>query len=105
MKHLKTFKGFQINESIEKIEDDFFNKFTSEIDKKYFPNVKFYMDDINDLKVHQTIENFNNGVLGYDEMINRLSKYCKDTHENIHNIASKFIKNFGDYKYKFENIQ
>jgi len=100
MKNLKNFENF-INEkkSIEKV-DDFFNKLANDIDKKYFPDVKFYRDDKNDEAAHYAIELFNNGASTYDKLISKLSKHCKDTKENIHKIVSKYIKDFGDYKFE-----
>jgi hypothetical protein len=90
------------SKGIKKIKDDFFNKLASDIDKKYFPDVKYYRDDKDDTAVHYAIELFNNGVSGYDTLINKLSKHCKDTKENIHKIVSKYIEDFGDYEYKIK---
>ena len=78
---------------------DFFNKFVKDIDKAYFPDVKYYMDNENTAKVHRTAELFNNGVLGYSDLIERISKATGDTKKNIHEIASKYIEDFGDYTY------
>jgi hypothetical protein len=82
-----------------KKEADFF-KLAGEIDKKYFPDVKYYRDDKDDTAVHYAIEIFNNGISGYDTLINKLAKHCKDTKENIHNIVKKHIEDFGDYEYE-----
>jgi hypothetical protein len=81
----------EIVESIEKV-DDFFNKLAKEIDKKYFPDVKYYRDNKDDADAHYAIELFNNGVIGYDSLIKKLSKSCKDKKENIQNIVNKYIK-------------
>jgi len=80
--------------------DDFFNKLAKDLDKKYFPDVKYYRDDKNCTAVHYAIEQFNNGVSTYDKLIKKLSSACKDTKENIHAIVSKYVKDFGDYKYE-----
>ena len=120
MKHLKSFENYNLTEKNKKnskaptkvettmmgkkeaikIVDDFFNKLAKEIDKKYFPDVKYYRDDEDDTAVHYAIELFNNGVTSYDKLISKLSKHCKDTKENIHKIVKKYIEDFGDYKFE-----
>ena len=82
------------------IVNDFFNKTAQAIDKKYFPDVKYYMDDKNCAKVHRTLELFNNGVLGYEKLIERLAKACNDTKKTLHNIVKEFIADFQGYEYK-----
>ena len=47
------------------------------------------------------VECFSNGVLTYPKMINKLSKTCNDTKENIHKTIKKHISSFGSYKPKF----
>jgi hypothetical protein len=79
---------------------DFFNKLAEDIDKKYFTDVKYYGDDKDDAAVHYAIELFNNGASTYVALINKLSKHCKDTKENIHKIVSKYIQDWGDYEYE-----
>lgn len=81
---------------------DFFNKVTAEIDNIYFPTVKYYGDDKNDVKVHYTLELFNNGCLTYDKLILRISKACKDSKLNIHNIVKKYVESFEGYEYNAE---
>ena len=83
-----------------KIVTDFFNKLCGELDKKYFPEVKYYRDNENTTKIHQTAELFNNGCLTYPKLIERLSKACNDSKENIHKIVSNHIESFGDFEYK-----
>ncbi|MEK6829791.1 MAG: hypothetical protein AABY15_06755 [Nanoarchaeota archaeon] len=83
-----------------KIVTDFFNKTASELDKTYFPDVKYYRDNKNTTEIHYSLELFNNGCLTYTKLINRLSKACNETKENIHKIVSKYIETFGDYKYR-----
>lgn len=83
-----------------KIVSDFFNKLCGELDKKYFPHVKYYRDDKNTTQIHQVSELFNNGVLTYNKLIDTLSKSCNETKENIHKIVSNYIEDFGDFKYK-----
>ena len=78
---------------------DFFNKLTKELDKKYFPEVKYYRDNKNTTKIHYTVELFNNGCLTYGNLIKRISDSCKDTKQNIHSIVSPYIEDFGDFIY------
>ena len=85
--------------SIKKV-DDFFNKLAKDIDKKYFPDVKYYRDDENDTAVHRAIELFNNGASTYTNLIKKLAKSCKESEKNIHTIVKKYIKDFGDFKYE-----
>lgn len=80
--------------------EDFFNKLAGELDKKYFPEVKYYHDNKNTQKIHYSVELFNNGCLTYDQLIIRLSKACKETKQEIHTIVSKYIKDFEGYEYK-----
>ena len=79
---------------------DFFNKLVNDLDKVYFPKVKYYMDDADCAKVHHTTELFSNGCITYRQLIGRLSKACKDTTSNIHLIVEKHVISFGGYKYK-----
>jgi hypothetical protein len=79
---------------------DFFNKVATEIDKTYFPNVKYYRDDENCTKVHYSLELFNNGCLTYRQLIGRLAKSCNETTENIHKIVENYVVSFGSYQYK-----
>ncbi len=90
--------GEEIKKPI-KIVSDFFNKVAKDLDGKYFPNVKYYRDDKNCTDVHYALELFNNGVLGYDNLIKKLSKSCGDTKQNIHSIVNKYIQDFGDFKF------
>jgi len=83
-----------------KIVQDFFNKLVGELDKTYFPNVKYYMDNKHTQKIHRAVELFNNGCLTYSDFIESLSEEIDDTKENIHKIVSKYIEDFGDYSYK-----
>jgi hypothetical protein len=77
---------------------EFFNTVVQELNKKYYPTVKYYRDNDDCVKMHYIVELFNNGALTYKELVNRLSKNCKDTNKNIHDIVSKFIISFGSYK-------
>lgn len=74
-----------------KIVDNFFNKLVSELDAKYYPHVKYYRDNIYTTKIHHTVELFNNGVLTYDNLINKLCSSCNETKENITTIVNKYI--------------
>lgn len=79
---------------------DFFNKLCGELDKTYFPNVKYYRDNAHTTKIHYQVELFNNGCLTYNKLIKELSEATGDEKANIHTIVSKYIKDFGDFKYK-----
>ena len=79
---------------------DFFNKVATEIDQRYFPQVKYYRDDKDCTKVHYDLELFNNGCLTYRQLIGRLSKSCKETTEKMHETVSKNVVSFGSYNYK-----
>ena len=83
-----------------KIVSNFFNKLAQDIDKKYFPTVKYYRDDKDCTAVHYSIELFNNGALTYPKLIKRLAKSCKDTESNIHAIVKNYIEDFEGYKFK-----
>jgi len=82
-----------------KLIQDFFNKVASELDKTYFPTVKFYRDSEDCAKVHYNLELFSNGCLTYTELISRLSLRCNDTKLNIHAIVSKYVTDFNGYIY------
>lgn len=82
------------------IVQDFFNKAAQALDKKYYPEVKYYRDNENTTKIHYALERFNNGVLTYTKLIDIIAKACKDTKKNIHAIVSQYIKTFGDFEYK-----
>ena len=71
--------------------NDFFNKLAIEIDKTYFPNVSYYRDNKDNADAHYTIELFNNGCLTYTKLIDKLSKSCKDSKENIKTIVEKYV--------------
>jgi len=79
---------------------DFHNKVCQKIDKKYFPEVKFYHDNIHTQKIQYAIECFSNGVLTYSKLINQLSKHTSDTKDNIHSIVSKYVADWEGYTYK-----
>lgn len=82
-----------------KIKSDFFN-LASELDKKYFPDVKYYMDNEKTVIIHYSVELFNNGCLTYNKLINRLSKACAETQNIIHSIVSKYIENWEGFEFK-----
>lgn len=78
---------------------DFFNITAKAIDAKYFPEVKYYRDNKDCADVHYTLELFSNGCLSYKDLIKRLSRSCKDSTENIHNIVKEFVADFEGYKF------
>jgi hypothetical protein len=82
-----------------KLISEFFTLLTLEIDKLYFPDVKYYRDNKNTTNIHYAIECFSNGVLTYDKLIHTLAKNTKDTKKNIHNIVSKYIEDFEGFEY------
>jgi hypothetical protein len=79
---------------------DFFNHVCQEIDKKYFPEVKYYRDNKHTEKIHYAVELFNNGCSTYIKFINTLAKETKDSKENIHTTVSKYIADFEGYTYR-----
>jgi len=80
--------------------DNFYNKAAQVIDNKYFPNVKYYADNPNTLKVHQTLELFNNGCLTYRKLIGRISTACKASGYEVHQLIEPLIMSFGSYTYR-----
>jgi hypothetical protein len=83
-----------------KIAPDFFNNVCQEIDKKYFPEVKYYMDNKHTEKIHYAVELFNNGCSTYRKLIETIAKHTKDSKQNTHKIVSKYIADFEGYKYQ-----
>jgi hypothetical protein len=83
-----------------KIVYDFFNKLCCELDRTYFPDVKYYRDNKNTTKIHYTVELFNNGCLRYPKLIERLSKATSENADVIHKIVSRYIQDFEGYEYK-----
>ena len=81
------------------IASNFFNNVVMELDRKYFPEVKYYLDNKKTTKIHYTTELFNNGCITYSKLIDTLSKACSDTKLNIHNVVRKNIASFGDFEY------
>jgi len=71
--------------------DDMFNKVTKHIDSIYFPELKYYRENDNCANVHYICELFNNGCLTYTKLIEKLSKFCNDTNENIEKIVSEYV--------------
>ena len=76
--------------------ENFLNKVATEINKIYFPNLKWYRDDDNCVKAHYDLELFSNGCLTYRQLIGRLAKSCKDTTSNIHKIVEKYVEIWGE---------
>lgn len=77
-----------------KLVNDFFNKVVKVIDTKYFPEVKYYRDNKNDANVHYALECYSNGCLTYNTLLKKVSKNCKDSKENIHNVLKEFIEDY-----------
>lgn len=74
--------------------EDFFNKVVNKIDSIYFPDVEYFRDNKNCANVHYLTELFNNGCIEYKKYLKQISKKCKDSESNLHNIISEFIVNF-----------
>lgn len=87
-----------------KLTEDFFNKLLSYLDRMYFPQVAYYMDDHNCAKIHHTVELFSNGCLSYPKLIRILSENCHESQEKIHEIVSSYVTDFEDYKFKVRTI-
>lgn len=83
-----------------KTTNDFFNKVCKEIGQTYFPEVKYYRDNNNLTKIHYAVELFNNGVITYRVLIQRLSTNTKQPIRKIHETISKYIDDFEGYKYQ-----
>ena len=82
---------YQINTIMQKV-NDFFNKLASEIRSTYFPNEKHgYTQNMKYHASSYAIELFNNGCITVDRLINKLSKNCKDSKENIEKIVNKYF--------------
>jgi len=73
------------------IKTDFYNNAQSELDAKYFPNVKYYRDNENCAKLHYQTELFNNGCLAYNKYILSVAKLCKAKTFEIKEIVNKYI--------------
>lgn len=72
--------------------NDFFNKLATEIHSTYFPNENHgYTQNKKYHASNYTIELFSNGCITVDRLIDKLSKNCKDTKENIEKIVNKYI--------------
>lgn len=82
-----------------KLTNDFFNKLLLELDKKYFPNVKYYGDDKACAAIHYATELFSNGCSTYRKFVKTLGYNCGDNLENIHEIVSKYVEDFGKFKW------
>lgn len=82
-----------------KITNNFYNKVCQEIGKAYFPEVKYYRDNKNLTIIHYAVELFNNGVITYRVLIQRLSTNTKQPKKKINSIVSKYIDDFEGYNY------
>lgn len=73
-----------------RVVDEFYNKSAKFFTDKYFPDIDHGLtDDKNYRGMRYALECFNNGVISYDKLVKRLSKYCKST--MIENELNKFI--------------
>ena len=73
------------------IVNDFYNKLAKDIDKTYFPTVKYYRDNESNIKAHLAIENFSNGCSTYGKLIKSLSSACNEKEYIINAIVRKYI--------------
>lgn len=80
--------------------EDFFNKLAPYLDKKYYPQVKYYHDNKNTQAIHYAVECFSNGVLTYRKFITKLARSCKEDKYTIHEIVKKYVKDFDGFIYK-----
>lgn len=71
---------------------DLYNDTVRALDKKYFPNLKYYRDDDKCAQVHYQTELFNNGCITLGTFIKRVAKLCKDTEENVEAIVMQFVE-------------
>ena len=69
-----------------------YNGLVAELDRTYFPQVKYYHDNKHTQKIHYSCELFNNGCLTLDNLIKNLVKETKDTAENIEKIILKYYE-------------
>ena len=80
---------------------DFFNKATTEIKQRFFPNENHATtENQNYWKTLKAVEDFNNGVLTYKVFIGRLAKATESNNATIHNLIEKYIVSFGSYQYR-----
>lgn len=71
--------------------ENFFNKLASDIDKTYFPTVKYYRDNKYCTECHYAIELFNNGCITYNVLIKRLAINCQTKPKIIKKIVEKYL--------------
>jgi len=83
--------------------ENFFNKVATDIQVKYFNDVKYYWENENLVKAKYAIELFNNGCLTYRKLVGRVAKECNDSTANVNSIIEKHVISFGSYKYKPSN--
>ena len=67
-----------------------FNGLVTELDKKYFPLVKYYHDSKETQKLHYVCELLNNGCTTLSKVVEKLSKITKEDKEVIKQIILKY---------------
>jgi hypothetical protein len=72
--------------------NDFYNKAANRLKQKYFPYVRHGIDD-NECyyKYRKALEDFSNGCITYNTLLNKLTKALKTDKTTIHNIVSRYI--------------
>jgi uncharacterized protein YlzI (FlbEa/FlbD family) len=68
----------------------FYNEVLFKIDKKYFPEVMWHLDNPKCAQVHYTVECLNNGVASYDKSIQKIAKLCGTTEQEIDELFEEF---------------
>jgi hypothetical protein len=70
--------------------NDFYNKVTTELKRVYFPSVIHGIND-NYNGMCYSVELFSNGCIGYDVLLNKLSKQCSTSKFVLHSTISNYI--------------
>lgn len=63
-----------------------YNGLVTELDSKYFPEVKYYHDNKNTQKIHYYCELFNNGFSTLSKTVKKIAKITKEKEEKIEKI-------------------
>jgi hypothetical protein len=70
---------------------DFYNALCQELDRIYFPKIKYYRDDKYCEQTHYHVELFNNGCIDVKTLIFRISNFCNVTTKEIEDIVNKYL--------------